>query len=104
MNGFESVLFAAVMALPVYLIMQWEKVRLSDPGRMRSFGAATARDEVRADEGTEIIGSYDGGAIYASVRYMGMLYRFDRVVPASYRRRVQPRELFVDPGLLYVTD
>jgi hypothetical protein len=30
-----------------------------------------------------------------------MLYRFDRVVE---RRRVGARELFLEPGLVYVTD
>jgi hypothetical protein len=30
-----------------------------------------------------------------------MLYRFDHVVE---RRRVGPRELFLEPGLVYVTD
>jgi hypothetical protein len=104
MNGFETLLLAAVTALPLYLLMQWERMRLSDPRRLRNFGAAAARQEVGVDDGTEVIGFYDGGAIYASVHYMGMRYRFDRVVPASYRRLVQPRELFVEPGLLYVTD
>ena len=33
---------------------------------------------------------------------MGMDYRFDRVVDRRARERLAPRELFLDPGLVYL--
>jgi hypothetical protein len=39
---------------------------------------------------------------------MGMEYRFDRIVDLRASRRTReslsPRELFLDPGLVYITD
>mgnify|MGYP006202315905 CR=1 FL=1 len=52
----------------------------------------------------DIVGYLDGRPIHAAVDFMGMRYRFENVVPPSYRHRVGPRELYVPPGLLYVTD
>lgn len=37
-------------------------------------------------------------------RQRGMVYRFDRVEPPGYCDRVGPRELYLEPGLVYVTD
>jgi hypothetical protein len=33
-----------------------------------------------------------------------MVCRFDRVEPAGYSDRVGPRELYLEPGLVYVSD
>ena len=49
------------------------------------------------------IGEYMGHPIWASVRFMGMDYRFDHVQPANRREYLAPRELFIDPGLVYIT-
>jgi hypothetical protein len=40
--------------------------------------------------------------VWASVRFMGMEYRFDHVQDPRARERLAPGELFLDPGLVYV--
>jgi 2-keto-3-deoxy-6-phosphogluconate aldolase len=45
-----------------------------------------------------------GMAIWGSVRFMDMEYRFDHVLDRKARERLAPRELFLEPGLVYVTD
>jgi hypothetical protein len=52
---------------------------------------------------TAPIGEYRGRPIWGAVTFMGMEYRFDRVAPHSARERVGPRELYLEPGLVYVT-
>jgi hypothetical protein len=44
-----------------------------------------------------------GRSIWGSVTFMGMEYRFDHVVPASHRERLAPGELYLEPGLVYIT-
>jgi len=48
-----------------------------------------------------------GHPIWGSVRFMGMEYRFDHIVDTRLsrraRERLEPRELFLEPGLAYVT-
>ena len=41
---------------------------------------------------------------HGSVTFKGMVYRFDRVVPERERERISARELWLAPGLVYVTD
>jgi hypothetical protein len=45
-----------------------------------------------------------GHPIWGSVRFMDMEYRFDHVLERKARERLAPRELFLEPGLVYVTD
>ena len=44
-----------------------------------------------------------GRPIWASVTFMGMQYRFGHVAGSRSRERTGPGELFLDPGLVYVT-
>jgi hypothetical protein len=104
MTMLEAALFAAILALPLYLLSQLERTRLHNPRYVRSMGAVVQRQQLKVEGTSEVLGYYDGGEIYATVDYMGMRYRFDRVVPPSYQYHVGPRELYVVPGLLYVTD
>ena len=60
---------------------------------------------LRALEGhAQALGTYMGREIWANVTFKGMVYRFDRVVLARERERIRPRELYIEPGLIYVTD
>lgn len=52
----------------------------------------------------ESIGRYRDRRSTSEVVFMGMLYRFECVAPRSYRHRVGAPELFLEPGLFYVTD
>ena len=82
---------------------QWERVRLPQPSYVRDIGAVIETEGLVQASG-DIVGYLDGRPIHAAVDFMGMRYRFENVVPPSYRHRVGPRELYVVPGLLYVTD
>ncbi|HVL37301.1 MAG TPA: hypothetical protein VM489_16650 [Burkholderiales bacterium] len=99
----DAALFAAILGI-LYRLVQFDRTRLSNPRYVRNMGAVVGREQVRPEPEAEVIGTFDGREIYASVQYMGMKYRFDRVVPPSYQYRVAPRELYVAPGLLYLTD
>lgn len=76
--------------------------RLANPQAFADLGAAVGREAVLASD--EIVGYLNGCAIPAAVRYLGVRYRFDRVAPPAYRYAVQPGELFVEPGLLYIRE
>ena len=39
-----------------------------------------------------------------TVTFMGLLYRFDHIADARRRELTATRELYLDPGLIYVTD
>jgi hypothetical protein len=99
----EAALLAAVVALPFYLLVRWELGRLADPAYLRAHGVAIRSEKAIERRGT-VIGSYCGREIYSEVGFMGMVYRFDRVAPRSYCDRVGARELFLEPGLVYLTD
>jgi hypothetical protein len=94
----------AAILVPLYFLAHVERTRLSDPRYVRTSGVAVERAAVRIHEGAEVIGYYDGCEISASVEYLGLRYRFESVVPASYSRRLRPGELYVEPGLLYVAE
>lgn len=102
-NPLEAALLVAVLALPFYVFTRWHLQRLTDPAYLRRQGVIIRRADV-LQEKSAVIGHYDGREIYASVTFMGMVYRFDRIVTPSYRASVCERELFLEPGLLYVTD
>lgn len=102
----DMLTFAAIiagLALPLHLSVRWQLDRLCDPRAIRRSGAAID-GEHELDASAEVIGYYDGRRIYAWVQFMGMRYRFDRVAPPWYRHWVGERELFLDPGLVYLTD
>jgi hypothetical protein len=93
-----------VVGAALYSLVQRDRTSAQDPLHIRRFGAAVAYDGVRVAEDAEVIGVFDGRPIHSRVVYLGMTYRFDRVMPPEYRHLVRPRELFVAPGLVYITD
>jgi hypothetical protein len=99
----EAALVVALLTLPFYLLVRWHLERLSDPRYLRVHGVAVRNERVIERRGG-VVGKYCGREISAEVGFMGMVYRFDRVAPASYRDQVGPHELFLEPGLVYVTD
>jgi hypothetical protein len=103
MNALEAAALVLLLILPLHLLVQRELKRLSDPDHIRARGVTIERDAAVERRG-EVIGSYWGADIYSEVVFMDMIYRFDRVAPQNYRLRVGPRELYLEPGLVYVTD
>ena len=75
----------------------------SEPAQLRARGVIVVSERVLQERAAPI-GEYLGHPIWASVRFMGMHYRFARVVDPKVRGQIAPRELFLAPGRVYVTD
>jgi hypothetical protein len=103
MNALETAALVLLLMLPLHLLVQRELRRLSDPRHVRAHGVTIER-EMAVERRGEIVGSYWGTEIHAEVVFMDMVYRFDRIAPQSYRLSVGPRELYLEPGLVYITD
>lgn len=103
MNALEAVLLSVVLFLPVLGVVGWGMARQSDPRVIRAQGVVIVREEA-LESHAEVIGNYSGHEIWASVTFRGMVYRFDRVTGPRYRTHVHARELYLDPGLVYVTE
>jgi len=91
------------LALPVLWVVRREMARLEDPAYLREHGVVIVSDQALQGHSAPI-GEYDGHPIWGSVRFMGMDYRFDRVIDQRKRESLGPRELFLDPGLVYITE
>lgn len=103
MTPLEAVLLSAVIGLPFHLLVTWQMSRLEDPAYLRQEGVVILREDA-LQEHTAEVGRYRDRPIWASVTFLGMCYRFDRVVPRSYRWSISERELFLEPGLVYITE
>jgi hypothetical protein len=103
MSALEAAVLVAALALPLVWLVQREAAKLADPAYLRAHGVVIVSPSALQAHSAPI-GEYMGHPIWGSVRFMGMEYRFDHVVDRRARERLQPRQLFIDPGLVYVTD
>jgi hypothetical protein len=103
MPALEVMAIVLLLALPLLWMVRRELARLSDPAYLRAQGVVIVSESALQGY-APAIGEYMGHPIWGSVRFMGMDYRFDHVQPGSRRECLGPRELFIDPGLIYVTD
>src|SRR5687767_6629346 len=99
-SALDAAVLTLILALPLLWLVQREVANLSDPRYLREHGVVIL-SEGALQAHSEPIGEFRGHPIWASVRFMGMEYRFDRVAERSARHRLSPRELFLDPGLVY---
>jgi len=99
----EALVVFLSLALPAFWIVLREMERVADPAYLREHGVVIVSEKALQAHSAPI-GEYRGHPIWGSVRFMGMDYRFDRVVERRLRERIGPRELFLDPGLVYITD
>jgi hypothetical protein len=103
----EAALVFAFLALPLHWLVLRELAKDSDPQYLREHGVVIV-SETALQGHSAPIGEYRGRPIWGSVRFMGMDYRFDHVVDTRISRHTResigPRELFLDPGLVYITD
>jgi hypothetical protein len=102
MTPLEAVLLIVAVGLPWHLVVLWQMNKLADPAYLRAEGVVILREEVLEETAHEV-GRYKGHAIWETVTFMGMTYRFDRIVPRAYRWSIGERELYLDPGLIYIT-
>lgn len=99
----EAALVVIFLALPIYWIVRWELERLEQPAYLRQHGVVIVSEHaLQGHSGS--IGEYRGHPIWASVRFKGMDYCFARIIDRRKREQIGARELFLEPGLVYVTD
>jgi hypothetical protein len=103
MPALEVIAIVVLLALPWLWLVRRELARLSDSAYLRAHGVVIISESALQGH-APAIGEYMGHPIWASVRFMEMDYRFDRVQPGNRRECLAPRELFIDPGLVYVTE
>jgi hypothetical protein len=102
MSALEASIVVVLAVLPWYWLVQRELAKLEDRDYLRAHGVVIVSPTALQGH-SAAIGHYLGRPIWGSVTFMGMEYRFDHVAPRSARERLGPRELFLDPGLVYVT-
>jgi hypothetical protein len=98
----EAVAVAAALAYVFHRVIQSQLDRLGDPAYLCREGVVVVVEEILQAHSAPV-GQYMGRSIWGSVTFMGMEYRFDHVVPASHRERLAPGELYLEPGLVYIT-
>jgi hypothetical protein len=101
MSPLEAAVLVSFIALPWLWLVQREAAKLRDPVYLRAHGVVIVKESV-LEARSEPIGEYMGHPIWASVRFMGMEYRFHHVQDRRARERLAPGELFIEPGLVYV--
>jgi hypothetical protein len=101
-NPLEAALMVAALAYAFHRIIASQLDRLRDPAYLCREGVVVVVEEILQAHSAPV-GQYMGRSIWGSVTFMGMEYRFDHVVPASHRERLAPGELYLEPGLVYIT-
>lgn len=101
MPPLEAAALVMVLSLPWVWLVQREVAKLRDPAYLRAHGVVLVSQRI-LQGCAEPIGEYLGHPIWASVRFMGMEYRFHRVQDRRKRERLAPGELFLEPGLVYL--
>ncbi len=103
MSALEALAVFLLVALPLHWIVQRQFAKLSDPTYLREHGVVIVSPRALQSH-SEPIGEYMGHPIWGSVTFMGLLYRFDRVADPGRRELTAARELYLEPGLVYVTE
>ena len=103
MSALEAFVLMLLIAWPWLWLVRHELGKLRDPRYLRRHGVVIVSEKALQGH-SDPIGEYMGHPIWGTVRFMGMEYRFDHVLDRRARERLAPRELFLDPGLVYVTD
>jgi hypothetical protein len=102
MTPLEAVLVPIALALPLVWLMRIELNRLVDPDYLRRHGIVIVAESA-LESRSDPVGRYMGTIVWRSVTFKGMVYRFDRVIRAERREAIGPGELYLEPGLVYVT-
>ena len=103
MSPLDCAILVVVTAAPFLWLVHWQLGLLDDPRYLRTQGVVIVADRV-LEERSAPIGEYLGCPIWGTVTFKGMLYRFDRVIDARRRERIKAGELYLEPGLVYVTE
>jgi len=99
-------LYVIVIPLATYLLLErvvrWCREREQSPEYLRKNGVIVKLIEA-LDATSEVIGSYRGTPIFGRVDFKGMAYEFAGVLPTTRMARIRENQLYLPPGLLYVT-
>jgi hypothetical protein len=98
----SCVLIMLAIALPLHWAVLHELERWESPEYFRRYGVIVKHEQA-LDDAAEVIGMYCGAPIHRSVTFKGMVYEFAGVVPPRRQKRIDENELYIEPGLLYVT-
>jgi hypothetical protein len=103
MSPIDAAILVLILALPLHWLVLRHFDQICDPAYLRKRGIVVVRE--RALQGhAEPIGEYRGQPIWASVTFMGLVYRFDHVSGSDRRENLAAGELFIEPGLVYVVE
>ena len=91
-----------ILGLPLVWLVWRELAKYGEPAYLREQGVVIVSEQALEDHSPPI-GEYLGRPIWGSVKFMGMEYRFHHVHDRRQRERLAPRELFLEPGLVYRT-
>ena len=102
MTPLEAVLVPVALALPLLWLIRLELDRLSRPEYLRRHGVVIVAEDA-LESRSQPIGRYMGGIVWGTVTFKGMVYRFDHVTPRERCESIGPGQLYLEPGLVYVT-
>ena len=102
MTPLEAVLVPLAIALPLLWMVRFEMDRLADPDYLRRHGVVIVAERA-LESRSNPVGSYMGATVWGTVTFKGMVYRFDHVTRPEQREAIGPGELYLEPGLVYVT-
>lgn len=102
MDALYCIAITLALVLPLRWAVMREVERWESPEHFRRSGVIIKRMDALDIQG-EAIGRYLDTPIPGSLGFKGMVYEFAGVVPANYQRRIDANELYLEPGLLYVT-
>jgi len=96
----DAAALVVLLLLPFHWAVRRElaKMEAEDP---RSCAIVVLREQA-LEAHSQPIGAYMGHAIWGTVTFHGLLYRFDRIQPPRKKEELAAGELFLDPGLVYV--
>ena len=99
---FYLIVLVLGLTLPFHLLVMHQFARWESPEYYRRYGVIIRRPEALEAFG-EVIGHYRGAPIHDSVTFKGLKYRFAGIVSPRYTARIDENELYIEPGLLYLT-
>ena len=100
MSPIDAAILVLILALPLHWLVLRHFDQVSDPSYLRKQGVVVVSGRALQAH-AEPIGLYKGHPIWASITFMGLVYRFDRIIETCRREHICPGELFLEPGLVY---
>jgi hypothetical protein len=98
----KLVFYILCILLPLHMLLMREFDRWMHAENIRREGVIVRRFDA-LDDASEVIGSYRGANIHRTVTFHGMRYEFSGVFPPGRHGALHRDELYLDPGLLYIS-